>query len=180
MPRRLVHDRVEVGVRKSVLLDALEEPQARGRIGDVGGRRLASTTIEDAAYTAVTVNNNGARITGGGEGTRLIVVGEDSPFGRGLVSTIAEIFADVGEYTVSAAYGDASGIAALDNEQARFTVAVKHVWFVYEVFRDEVLKWEEAVMRILEHWGGVHLECEVVLRVHLEREVVLGDLCAWI
>ena len=104
----------------------------------------------------------------------LVVVGEDSPLRRGLVSIVAKIFADVGEYTGSAAYGDAGGIAVLDNQQARFTVVVEHIWFVHEVFRDEVPQWEEAVIRILEARAsvdaGVHLECELVLR----------NLCAWI
>ena len=49
MPRRLVHDQVEVGMRKPVLLDAREEPEEGGRVGDVGGHHLANTTGEDAA-----------------------------------------------------------------------------------------------------------------------------------
>ena len=168
IPRRLVHDRVEVGVRKPVLLDAREEPEEGGRVGDVGGRRLASTTGEDAADAAEAVRDDGARIAGRGEGTRLVVVRENSPLHRGLVSIVAKIFADVREYTGSAAYGNASGIAVLDNQQARFTVVVEHIWLAHEVFRDEVPKWEEAAIRILEGRGsvdaGVHLKCELVLR----------------
>ena len=63
------HDRVEVGVRKPVLLDAREEPKEGGRVGDVGGPRLASTTGEDAADASEAINNDGARIATGGEGT---------------------------------------------------------------------------------------------------------------
>jgi hypothetical protein len=68
--------------------------------------------------------------------------------------------------STSAAYGDAGGIAILYNQQARFTVVVEHIWFAHGVFRDEVPKWEETVIRILEARGGIdaHLECELVLR----------------
>ena len=154
-------------MRKPVLLDAREEPEEGGRVGDVRGlgRRLSSTTGEDAADAAEGVSDDGAGIAGGGEGTRLVVVGDDSPLRRGLVSIVAKIFADVGEYTGGAAYGDSSGLAVLDNQQARFTVGVEHIWFAHEVFRDEVPKWEEAVIRILEARGGVvHLECELAHR----------------
>lgn len=144
IPRRLVHDRVEVGVRKPVLLDAREEPEEGGRVGDVGGRRFASTTGEDAADAAEAVSDDGARIAGRGEGTRLVVVRENSPLHRGR------------------------GIAVLDNQQVRFTVVVEHIWLAHEVFRDEVPKWEEAAIRILEGRGsvdaGVHLKYELVLR----------------
>lgn len=161
-------------MRKPVLLDAWEEPEEGGRVGDVGGRRLASTTGEDAADAAEAVNDDGARIAAGREGTRLVVVGEDSPLHRGLVSIVAKIFADVGEYTGSAAYGDAGGIAILDNQQARFTVVVEHIWFAHGVFRDEAPKWEETVIRILKARGGVDAG------VHLECELVLWNLRAWI
>jgi hypothetical protein len=57
---------------------------------------------EDAADAAEAISDDGARITTGGEGTQLVVVGEDSPLHRGLVSIVAKIFADVGEYTGSA------------------------------------------------------------------------------
>lgn len=137
---RLVHDRVEVGVRKPALLDAREEPEAGGRVGDVGGRRLASTTSEDATDTPEAVSDDGARIAGGREVTRLVVVGENSPLHRGLVSIVARVSADVGKYTGSVAYGDAGGIAALENQQARFTIVVEHIWFVHEVFRDDFPK----------------------------------------
>jgi len=60
MPRRLVHDWVQVGVRKSVSLDAREEPEEGGRVGDVGGPRLASTTSEDAANAATAINDDRA------------------------------------------------------------------------------------------------------------------------
>jgi hypothetical protein len=55
------HDRVEVGVRKPVLLDAREGPEEGGRVGDVGGPRLASTTGEDAADASEAVSDDGAR-----------------------------------------------------------------------------------------------------------------------
>ena len=50
------------------------------------------------------------------------------------MSIVAKIFVDIGEYTSSVAYGDASGIAILDNQQARFIIVVEHIWFVHEVF----------------------------------------------
>lgn len=140
MPRCLVHDWVEVGVRKPVLLDAREEPEKGGRAGDVGGRRLARTTGEDAANAAETISDDGTRIAAGGEGTRLrIAPGEYCIVGNNTHQTliVAKISADVGEYTGSAAYGNTSGIAVLDNQQARFTVVVERIWFVHEVFRDE-------------------------------------------
>lgn len=88
MPWCLVHDRVEVGIRKSVLLDAREEPEEGRRGCDVGGLHIAGT-----ADAAMAVGNDRARIAGGREGTQL--VGEDSPLRRGLVSAAAKIFANV-------------------------------------------------------------------------------------
>lgn len=95
MPRRLVHDRVEVGIRKSVLLDAREEPEEGHRVRDVGGLPIAGTAGEEAAGAVTAVGDDRARIARGGEGTRLVVVGEDSPLHRGLVSAVAKIFANV-------------------------------------------------------------------------------------
>jgi hypothetical protein len=170
MSRRLGHVRVEMGIKKPILLDAREEPEEGRRVRDVRGIRLslASTAGEEATNAATAIGDDGARITGGGEDTRLVVEGEDSPLPRGLVSVVIKILADVGEQAGSAAYGDTGSNAVLYDQQARFAVLVEHIWVAREVFRDDVPKLKEAVNRILKARGGVgagvHLLCEHVGR----------------
>ena len=112
MSLRLLHDRVEVSVRKPVLLDAREEPEERRRVGDVRGLHLAGTAGEEAADAAAAVDDDRARIARGGE-ARLIVVGEDGPLLRGLMSFVVKVLTNVREYAVSSAYRNARGFAVL-------------------------------------------------------------------
>ena len=174
MSRRLGHDRVEVSVRKPVLLDALQEPEEGRRVRDVRGLGLAGSPSEEAADAAEAVGDDGARITAGGEDTRLVVVGEDSPLLRGLVSAIGKILADVGEDAGSAADGDTSSNAALYDEQARFTSRVMHIWVPHHVFGDDAPKLKEAFIRILKSRAGVGAG------VHLQGELAGRNICPWI
>jgi len=70
-------DRVDVGLAESFVVHALEEADGRG-VGDVRGRRSASTAGEEA------VDNDRTRVALGREGAGLGVEREDGPFFGGL------------------------------------------------------------------------------------------------
>ncbi len=144
-----------MGARKPVGLDARQKPEEGRRVRDVRGLRLAGTASKEATETSAAVNDDRARIAGGGEDTWLVVVGEDSPLHRRLVSAVVEVLTDEGEGASGAAYGDASGVAVLYDEEARFTVVVEHIRVAHLVFLYEIPKLKEAVIRILKRRGGV-------------------------
>lgn len=161
----LGYARVEVGVRKPVCLDAREEPEEGRCVRDVEGLRFAGAAREETADAAKAVDDDRARITWDREGAGLVVVGEDSPLYRSLVSVVVVILTDVGENTVSAAYSDARGFAILYDQQARFTIVVGHIWAVHQVFRDDVSERKEAVIWIHKVRDGVvHHHCKLVQR----------------
>jgi len=103
MSRRcLGHDWVEVGIRKPIVLDALQEPEKGCCVYDVRGLHLAST-----ADTSTAVSDDRARIAGDRENPRLVLIGEESALHQRLVSAIVEVLANKREDAGSAAYGDA-------------------------------------------------------------------------
>jgi hypothetical protein len=50
------------------------------------------------------------------------------------------------EYAVRAADGGASGIAALDDQQAWFAIRVPHVGVVHQVVGDGAHKWKQTIL----------------------------------
>lgn len=84
-----------------------------------------------------------------------MVIGEDNPLHRGPVSAVVEVLTDVGEGVSSAAYGNAGGVAVLYDQEVWFTVVIEYIWVAHQIFRNEILKAEEAVTRIRKGRGGV-------------------------
>ena len=74
--------------------------------------------------------------------------------------------------------GETGGAAVLDDQQARFVIDIvidiEHIWLAQEFLRDDVMRSEEAVIRITEARGGVNMG------VQFEYKLLLWDLCAWI
>lgn len=164
MWRHLSRRLVEVGVGK-MRFDTLQEPRERRCVCDVGSLVLAGTTGEQAPDTSLAVNDDGARVTFGGEHTGLVIVWEDWPLHRRLVRTVREVLAHKGFSAGSAANGHTCGATALGYIEARFVTLVAHFGAAHLVFLDNASDWQKAVViRVLEEPArehGVHTHDEV-------------------
>ena len=94
-----------------------------------------------------------------------MVVGEDSPLHRRLVSAVVEVLANEGEDAGSTAYSDAGDVAILYDEEAWFTIImVEHIRVVHLVFLYDIPKLEKPIQWILKVLGGdgaeAHHSCE--------------------
>ena len=117
---RCLGDDVEMHVGEPVSLDTLEEPPERRGIGHIEGLRLTRTAGKHATDTATDVGDCSARIARFRKAFRLAGVVDYPPLHGGLVDGhVDEVFANDGEDAVRAADGRVSGIAALDDQQAR-------------------------------------------------------------
>ena len=90
-----------------------------------------------------------------------------TPLHGGLVDGhVVEVVANNGEDAVRAADGGASGIAALDDQQARFTVRVPHVGVAHQVVGDGDHKWKQTIFGKIKLPVGVSagetFDCELV------------------
>lgn len=101
----------------------------------------------------VGVSDNGARITGGGEGAVLFIIRVDCQLLKRLVFAAREVFADEGHHAARATDGHASAGTALDHEETRFTVRVVQCRVTQLVVRGNALKWQKAVKRVFEGEG---------------------------
>ena len=78
------------------------------------------------------------------------------PLHGGLVDGhIEEVVANDGEDPVRAAGGGASGIAVLNDQQARVTIRVPHVRFAHQVLGDGAHKWKQTIYGVFELPVGV-------------------------
>jgi hypothetical protein len=62
---------------------------------------------------------------------------------------VVEVLADAGEDAGSVAYSDAGGIAVLYDDEARFTVVVKHIQLAHLVFLDEIPKLDPDTLKVI-------------------------------
>jgi len=159
---------------KSIFFDDWEEPPDGCRVGDIRHSPLQSTASEEATVAAATIDNDGPRISGCGEDLRVVTIREYRPFERCVGGLVGEILSGVGEDPGSSSDSDASCKATLYDIQARFAIMVDHVRIAHQIFRDDSLKWEEAIAGILETWLSVGS------RVHLAYKLVSRNPSSWI
>jgi hypothetical protein len=163
-----------VGIWKSICFDVREEPPDGRRIGDVGRCRFASTTNEEATVAATAIDNDGPRVPNCREDPRVVIIGKNRPLHRSLGSVAGKVLSDVREDASGASNGDMSREAILYNVKARFPIVIEHIRMAHQVIRDDVLKWKEAIVRILE------ARLSVGLRVHLVCKLGTRNLRPWI
>jgi len=103
----LVDDRVEVAAGEG-LLDLLLQPPIWCRIGYIGLVSLAATTGDQGNDTAVSAEDDGTRVSWGGEGATLAVGYDGGLHGR-VLDAVLGVDASDGVKSVDPAYGGASG-----------------------------------------------------------------------
>jgi hypothetical protein len=88
-----VHDQVEEAAGED-LLDALLEPEIRRNVGHVSGHRRAGTACEQSDDASLPVDDDGTRVTGGGECAIFVAVGVYGNLQRRLLEAILAVLAD--------------------------------------------------------------------------------------
>ena len=138
---------VELAESESFVVHALEEEAGERGIGDVQGRRGASTAGEEA------VDDDRIRVALVREG--LGVGWEDGPsraFG-GLGFVIAVVVTGVAANVVGTADGHAGGVTALDHHKALVVILVECSRVTHLLVRSGALEHQKTIARIREGMG---------------------------
>ena len=131
------------------LLDLLLDVPVRRDIGDVGSVGGASPLGEHSEDTSVPVEDDRARVAGGGERTVHVAVRKDSDFYRRLLDTVLIVDASERLHSRDATDGGAGCQTVLDDEKARFSVGVEMLGVVDLVGLDDAERLEKTVLRVL-------------------------------
>jgi len=132
----LANNLVEEAAREG-LLDPLLEPPVWGPVGYVSLVGGTTAPCEQGNNAAGSVQDDGARISRGGEGAALLVVGQDGGLDGRAHDAVLAVDASERVQSIGPADGSARGLTVLHHHQYLLAVHVKVLWLANLVVLDD-------------------------------------------
>ena len=158
------------------LLDLHLEPPIRGPASHVDLISLAATAGEQGDNAASPVEDDGARISWGGEGATQLVVGQDGGLDGRVLGTVVGIDASEGIEPIDATDGGACGQAVLHYKECFLVVDVEVLRPADLVILYDAIGLEEPISRVCVALPVLGLRKHEPAKLGWQKVATCGDI----